>query len=438
MNCSNKAKIKVILEGGNNINNNIWSKNKVTIDNKQINPNNKIPSQKITLTIGGKTYTAKTDKNGVATFKFNTKNFKVKKHPVIVKFKQSNNYFGSSKNFNLKITKKLVYIIKLKNKKKIKTVKKFKVYAPTTKYIKAKYIIFFHKSNKTHVLSKTLGKPKKGVKKIKTFEYKWKDASKKAIKTKYKWYKSKYYNINKYKVTKTKFKYLNGKLVKKSKKNVCFTKKGKYRNHRSADFSRFVLPSVDCESDNKKIIALSKNIIKKEAKRLKKSVSKLTDQQKANAILNWVQKYKKYGDYGNTRYGALKSLSKKINCVDSTHLTVALLRAANIPAKYNAKSVDGQGGHCWPLAYLGGKWIAGEATLDVPVNFGKFTDIYDEWVKPQAEPGSYINSYKYSKKVVQYGKNEKWVPIREYHYINGKWLSYYVIEGNADRSNPLI
>ena len=438
VNCSNKAKIKVILEGGNNINNNIWSKNKVTIDNKQINPNNKIPSQKITLTIGGKTYTAKTDKNGVATFKFNTKNFKVKKHPVIVKFKQSNNYFGSSKNFNLKITKKLVYKIKLKNKKKIKTVKKFKVYAPTTKYIKAKYIIFFHKSNKTHVLSKTLGKPKKGVKKIKTFEYKWKDASKKAIKTKYKWYKSKYYNINKYKVTKTKFKYLNGKLVKKSKKNVFFTKKGKYRNHRSADFSRFVLPSVDCESDNKKIIALSKNIIKKEAKRLKKSVSKLTDQQKANAILNWVQKYKKYGDYGNTRYGALKSLSKKINCVDSTHLTVALLRAANIPAKYNAKSVDGQGGHCWPLAYLGGKWIAGEATLDVPVNFGKFTDIYDEWVKPQAEPGSYINSYKYSKKVVQYGKNEKWVPIREYHYINGKWLSYYVIEGNADRSNPLI
>ena len=59
-------------------------------------------------------------------------------------------------------------------------------------------------------------------------------------------------------------------------------------------------------------------------------------------------------------------------------------------------------------------------------------------MKPQAEPGSYINSYKYSKKVVQYGKNEKWTPIREYHYINGKWLSYYVIEGNADRSNPLI
>ena len=74
-----------------------------------------------------------------------------------------------------------------------------------------------------------------------------------------------------------------------------------------------------------------------------------------------MQKYK-YGDYGNISYDALKSLKmKKLNCVDSTHITVALLRAANIPAKYEAKNI-GDKGHCWPRAYFGGKWIVGETT----------------------------------------------------------------------------
>ena len=252
--------------------------------------------------------------------------------------------------------------------------------------------------------------------------------------SKYKWYKSKYYNIYKYKATKITFKYLNGKLVKKSvKKNHVFTEKTKYKNKRSADFSKFVLPSVDCESDNKKIIKLSKNIIKKEAKRLKKSVSKLSDKQKANAILTWVQLNKKYDFYANTRYGALKSLSKKINCVDSTHLTVALLRAANIPAKYNAKTVDEQGGHCWPLAYLNGKWVPGEATeQSIPINFGKHRDLNEDWVIPEAVSGTFIDSYKYSKKFVQHGKDKLWMNIVEYHFVGGKWQSYYVLKGNAN------
>ena len=158
-------------------------------------------------------------------------------------------------------------------------------------------------------------------------------------------------------------------------------------------------------------------------------------------MLNWVQKNKKYGYYCNTRYCALKSLSvKKINCVDSTHLTVALLRAANIPAKYNAKSINSTG-HCWPLAYFGGKWNVGEATDHKDfTKFGKSSWTKDNWVKPPAKPGTYINSYKYSKKYVQYGKNKKWTIITEYHYINGKWLTYYVTEGNADTavSNTML
>ena len=136
-----------------------------------------------------------------------------------------------------------------------------------------------------------------GVKKVKNFIYNWKKVSKKDVNSKYKWYKSKYSHVTIYKATKIKYKYVNGKFVKKSvNKKFKFTKKSKYKNKRKTDLSKFVLLSIDCESINKKIISLSKTIIKKESKKLKKSVSKFTDKQKANAILHWVQKIKNMGD----------------------------------------------------------------------------------------------------------------------------------------------
>ena len=130
---------------------------------------------------------------------------------------------------------------------------------------------------------------------------------------------------------------------------------------------------------------------------------------------------------------AFKSLSKKkLNCVDSSHLTIALLRAANIPAKYNAKDI-GDNGHCWPLAYFSGKWKVGEATdHDSYTKFGKCSWTKNNWVNKKANPGTYINSHKFSKKMVQYGKNKKWMAIQEYHYIDGKKVTFYVLQGNAD------
>ena len=136
VNCSDDAFIKVTLEGGNNIINAIWSKNQININDTNINPNHKISSQIITLNIEGKIYTSKTNNNGEAVFKFNTINFKIKNYICIVLFSESNDYFGSSYNFNLKITTKIVYITKLKNIKKIKKVKKYQVYSPSTKYIR--------------------------------------------------------------------------------------------------------------------------------------------------------------------------------------------------------------------------------------------------------------------------------------------------------------
>ena len=433
VNCSDNAVIRVICEGGNNIANAIWSKNRVNINGMNVNPNNKLSSQLITLNIGGKIFTSKTDKNGIVFFKFNTKNYKIKTYHCIVSFRESNDYYGSSKQFNLKITTKKVYKTKLKNIKKLKKVKKYQVYAPSPKYINVKYEIRYYQNlANSNVL--IFSDYSKGVKKIKNLVYKWKNANKKSIKSKYKWYKSKYCYVTKYGATKITYKYVNGKLIKKSvNKKYKYSKKSKFKNKRTKDWSKFVLPSIDCESDNKKIIKLSKKIIKSEAKKLKKPVSKLSDKQKANAILHWVQKNFKYDGYGNTRYGALKSLKmKELNCVDSTHVTIALLRASNIPAKYESKQINGSG-HCWPRAYFGGKWIAGEPTQHFYFpKFGKFRWTNDNWVKPKAEPGSHIDSYKYSKKFVQHGILKTWMHIVEIHYINGKWLTYYVLNGNAD------
>jgi len=133
VNCSDDAIIYVTFVGGNNIINAIWSKDLVTLDDNLINPINNISSQKITLNVEGKIFNSITDNNGKATFKFNTINFQVKNYQCVASFESSDDYFGSSKEFNLSITTKTVYKTPLSNIKKIKKVKKYQVYKPTTK-----------------------------------------------------------------------------------------------------------------------------------------------------------------------------------------------------------------------------------------------------------------------------------------------------------------
>lgn len=265
--CSDDAIIRVILEGGNNIANALWSNKPITMDGKSVNPNNRISSQSVGLNVGGRTFISTTNVNGEAMFKFNTKNFNVQRYLCTASF-SSNDYFGTSKNFNLDIIKKVVYKTKIKNKKKIKKIKKYQAYVPSTKHVavnfKVTYYLFTVNGFGLYMGSES------GVKKIKRLVFKWKNVSKNSIKSKYKWYKSKYCYVTKYKATKIKYKYVNGKFVKKSvNKNYKYSKKSKYKTKRAHDWSMYVLPSVDCESDNKEIIKLSKKIIKNEAKKLK-------------------------------------------------------------------------------------------------------------------------------------------------------------------------
>ncbi len=87
---------------------------------------------------------------------------------------------------------------------------------------------------------------------------------------------------------------------------------------------------------------------------------------KASAIFNWVRDNLNYSFYYNTKYGAVKTLQLKSgNCVDHSHLVIALARAAGIPGKYvHGTCVFNSGttyGHVWAQLYVNGVWYAADA-----------------------------------------------------------------------------
>ncbi len=92
-----------------------------------------------------------------------------------------------------------------------------------------------------------------------------------------------------------------------------------------------------------------------------------TQKDKAVAIFNWVRDNIGYSFYYNTKYGALGTLtSKTANCVDTSHLMIALMRAAGIPAEYEhvyAQFTSGNWyGHVIALVYINGVWYKADGT----------------------------------------------------------------------------
>ena len=105
---------------------------------------------------------------------------------------------------------------------------------------------------------------------------------------------------------------------------------------------------------------------------IKKIVNSLTsgltsDSAKAKAIFNYVRDTVSYSFYYNTKYGASGTLSgKKGNCVDHSHLLVAMFRTAGLPARYVhgvCKFTSGSTyGHVWAQVLVDGKWTVADAT----------------------------------------------------------------------------
>jgi hypothetical protein len=83
-------------------------------------------------------------------------------------------------------------------------------------------------------------------------------------------------------------------------------------------------------------------------------------------IFNWVRDNINYSFYYNTKYGAAGTLKSRTgNCVDTTHLLIALARSAGITARYvhgTCQFSSGTYGHVWAQLYVNGKWTNADAT----------------------------------------------------------------------------
>ena len=92
-----------------------------------------------------------------------------------------------------------------------------------------------------------------------------------------------------------------------------------------------------------------------------------TDREKAVAIFNYVRDTVSYSFYYDTRYGATGTLSHKTgNCVDHSHLLVAMFRTADLPARYvhgTCRFSSGSTyGHVWTQVLIGNTWTVADAT----------------------------------------------------------------------------
>ena len=121
--------------------------------------------------------------------------------------------------------------------------------------------------------------------------------------------------------------------------------------------SQYLQPTKNCQSTDSTIKALASS--------LTSGLNSTLD--KATAIFNWVQNNTSYSFYYNTKYGAVNTLKNKVgNCVDLSHLLVALSRAAGIAAKYvHADATFTSGnvyGHVWAEFLIDGVWVKADAT----------------------------------------------------------------------------
>ncbi len=132
-----------------------------------------------------------------------------------------------------------------------------------------------------------------------------------------------------------------------------------------SDLSAYLASSPNCQVTNEQIVAL--------AEELTKGLTNSLD--KATAIYNYVRDTISYSFYYDTKYGAVGTLNSKTgNCVDHSHLLIALFRAADLPARYvHGTCVFSSGstyGHVWTQVLIGDTWVVCDAT-STRNSFGK-------------------------------------------------------------------
>jgi len=137
---------------------------------------------------------------------------------------------------------------------------------------------------------------------------------------------------------------------------------------------QYLKQSKNCQVNDKTIKSLAISLTNKYT----------TNYQKAEAIFNYVNKFR-YVFYYNTKHGAKNTISKKGgNCVDKSHLVIALSRSINIPARYvhgTCNFISGNTyGHVWTQILVDNNWIVADPTHSQLNKFG----IINNW-----DTGSY-------------------------------------------------
>ena len=123
------------------------------------------------------------------------------------------------------------------------------------------------------------------------------------------------------------------------------------------DLSQYLKSTTNCQVNN--------SAIKKVVNSLISGLS--SDTAKAKAIYNYVRDSISYSFYYNTKYGAAGTLSAKAgNCVDQSHLLVAMFRTAGLASRYvHGTCTFSSGstyGHVWVQVLIDGKWTVADAT----------------------------------------------------------------------------
>lgn len=122
------------------------------------------------------------------------------------------------------------------------------------------------------------------------------------------------------------------------------------------ELSPYQMASANCQVDNEKIQKLVAQLIK----------GKKSDYDKANAIFDYVRDTISYSFYYDTKFGAVGTLEAGTgNCVDHSHLLVAMYRAAGLSARYvHGTCTFSSGstyGHVWTQVSINDNWIVGDA-----------------------------------------------------------------------------
>ncbi|MGL6298283.1 MAG: transglutaminase-like domain-containing protein, partial [Methanobacteriaceae archaeon] len=129
--------------------------------------------------------------------------------------------------------------------------------------------------------------------------------------------------------------------------------------YKGESLANYLKASPNCQSNDPTIINLAKSITAKSR----------NNGEKAVAIFNWVRDNVRYDYYYNTRKGAKGTLATRLgNCVDHTHLLIALCRSVGIAAKYiNGAATFNSGtryGHVWAQILVDRVWYVADAIGD--------------------------------------------------------------------------